>query len=409
MTLQDRITKYREQLVAALPVFLIARRFVAAETWTKATTEGVPYLGLYREHEPNLAAVLRHKRLLILGEPGAGKSTIAQAILAHLLSDTSSKDLPVIVRLKSCGGSLRDLMTQNTPVEVLDDPGLIRCYVFDGIDEVSASHRSTLRDEITALLTGDPSARVVLTCRQAFHAQYPKSFPDGMMVFHLLNFDDRDIKSFAAAKGVDVDGFLAAVRKVDCEEEIGNPFVLGVMLDRYKENGGLSPLRSDNVGYVVDRLIHSRPLINATRQKRALRMLAIACETAGRNELTEQEALRVLGEAIEIPADGARQILDELSHSILTRSATGISFQMRSYGEFLAADELSDKDMDRVKELAFHRDVPIDTWLNTITYLAEMNHRVRGYFAHRHPQWLVNVSPEAFTEAECTLMAECAG
>ena len=32
--------------------------------------------------------------------------------------------------------------------------------------------------------------------------------------------------------------------------------------------------------------------------------------------------------------------LDELSHSILIRTPGGISFQMRSYGEYLAAEEL---------------------------------------------------------------------
>lgn len=406
MTPQDRITKYREELAASVPAFLIPRRFVAAETWTKATTDGIRYLGLFRENEPDLAAILMHKRLLILGEPGAGKSTIAYSITTHLLSDTPSKELPVLARLKSFDGSLRDLLTKSTPLDVLDAAGVTRCYVFDGIDEVPASYRTALRDELTMLMSSDPAARVVLTCRQAFHAQHIKVFPDGMIVFHLLNFDDRDIKSFAADRGVDVDGFLTAVRKADCEDEVGNPFVLGVMIDRYKDNGGLSPLRSDNVGYVVDRLIHSRPLINATRQKRALRMLAIACETAGRNELTEEEALCVLREAIDISPEGAREVLEELSHSILVRTGAGISFQMRSYGEFLAADELADKDMDRVKELAFQGDVPIDTWLNTITYLAETNDKVRRYFVRHHPQWLVNVSLEAFSVDERTQMAE---
>src|SRR5260370_19178930 len=114
------------------------------------------------------------------------------------------------------------------------------------------------------------------------------------------------------------------------------------MLQRYREHDSLSPLRSDNVGYVIDKLIKSRPLFNATRQRRALRMLAIACETAARNELTEEEALRVLLGAIEFTPETARYLLDDLSHSILIRTPGRISFQMRSYGEYLAADELHD-------------------------------------------------------------------
>lgn len=77
-------------------------------------------------------------------------------------------------------------------------------------------------------------------------------------------------------------------------------------------------------------------------------MLAVVCETAARNELTEQEAVRVLLEAIELPDATARELLEELSRSILIRTPTGISLQMRSYGEYLAAEELHDKGIDRL-------------------------------------------------------------
>jgi len=129
-------------------------------------------------------------------------------------------------------------------------------------------------------------------------------------------------------------------------------------------------------------------------------MLAVTCETVARNELTIEEALRVLREAIEFPEGTARSLLDELSHSILIQTAGGLSFQMRSYGEYLAAEELHDKAVERLKELAFANDTPIDSWGNAITYLAEMNHKVRQYFTRRHPEWLVGVSPAAFTEQE---------
>jgi hypothetical protein len=70
---------------------------------------------------------------------------------------------------------------------------------------------------------------------------------------------------------------------------------------------------------------------------------------------------------------------------------------MRSYGEFRAAEE-DDKGMDRLRELAFNANTPIDTWQNTITYLAEMSDAVWQYLARQHPRWLINVSPAAFTE-----------
>src|SRR4029077_6455297 len=154
-------------------------------------------------------------------------------------------------------------------------------------------------------------------------------------------------------------------------------FVLDAMLKQYHGRGSFSPLRSENVRYVVDQLIQSRPTFGTILQRRALKMLAVTCETVARNELTIDEAVRVLREAIEFPEQTARDLLDELSHSILIRTPGGISFQMRSYGEYLAAEELHDKTVDRLKELAFINNPPVDSWGNALTYLAEISHKVR--------------------------------
>lgn len=230
--------------------------------------------------------------------------------------------------------------------------------------------------------------------------QHRDALPGGLKTFHLLDFATEDVKAFVAQQGLDPDTFLASVHSAECEEEIRNPFVLSTMLERYKERGELSAVRSDNVAYVVGRLIESRPSISMMRQRRALRMLAVACETAARNELTVAEAQRVLLEAIDIEPATAAQLLDELGQSILIQTTTGISFQMRSYGEFLAAEELHDKGIDRLRELAFIGNAPIDTWGNTISYLAEMSDIVRRYFGRQYPESLIDVSPDAFTENE---------
>ena len=401
----DPIQEYRRAVTASAPSFLLARRFTAAENWTKATTQdGTRHLGLFREDEPDLAMVLTHPKLLILGEPGAGKSTTGRAVIQHLYERGQPTEIPVVASLKSYTGSLRNLLVENAPVIVLDTPELHRTYILDGVDEVPIQHRQALRTDIQAIETTDVAAKIICTARQAFYALHPEAFPNGLSVFHLLDFDDSDIRACTAQRGVDSEAFLIAVSEADCAEEIRNPFVLDAMLKYYHGRGSLSPLRSENVRYVVDQLIQSRPTFGTILQRRALRMLAITCETVARNELTINEALRVLREAIEFPEQTARDLLDDLAHSILIQTTSGISFQMRSYGEYLAAEELHDKSVERLKELAFSNDRPVDSWGNAITYLAEMNPKVRQYFTRHHPEWLVSVSPAAFADPERTTL-----
>ena len=274
---RDPIEEYRRTITATIPPFLLARRFTAAESWSKATTqEGTRYLGLFREQEPGLATILTHPKLLILGEPGAGKSTTGRAVVQHLHENGQPTDIAVVASLKSYTGNLPNLLLQNAPAIVLKTPELRRSYVLDGADEVPAPHRRTLRTDIQTLLTTDITARIICTARQAFYAQHPEAFPDGLAVFHLLDFDNNDIRACTIQRNVDAEAFLAAAREADCTEELRNPFVLDAMLTQYHNRGSFSPLRSENVRYVVDQLIQSRPTFGTIIQRRALRMLAVA-------------------------------------------------------------------------------------------------------------------------------------
>jgi hypothetical protein len=88
---------------------------------------------------------------------------------------------------------------------------------------------------------------------------------------------------------------------------------------------------------MIERLLQNRPRFNQHRQRRALLMIAVAMEAYARNELTETEALAVIKKGMEIPDQEAAELLNELYNSILKRTTNGLAFQMRSYGEYLAA------------------------------------------------------------------------
>lgn len=404
---QQELTDYSTRLQQQMALRLyVPRRF------SKATLEGgadpdlgFEWRGVLREGEPQLSELLKHPRVVILGEPGAGKSLVARAAVLEFLTD--SQPVPVFAELKAYRGDLAKLLESATPVSLLnqtiavDGKPLQRAYVLDGVDEIPRELLDVFGKDLAALLSRDPTARVLLTARQAFYVTHRALLPQFPAVFHILDFSDDDIREFLEAKGIAADTFLEAVALAEADEEIRNPFVLSVMAELFTHAGKLSKLRSDNISYIIDRLIHTRPLINPQRQRRALSMLAVAAETYSRNEMTEAEALRIIQQAMRITEEGAQQMLNELHASILRRTANGFAFQMRSYGEYLAAEELATATLDRVRELAFlDYDTPNESWTNSIGYLAEMNSEVRAFFVRKYPFWVLGSSPVAFSETE---------
>jgi hypothetical protein len=239
----ETIDEYRARFLAMPRPFLLHRRFISDESWTKTTTQdGTRYLGMFREYEPDLTAVLKHPHVLVLGELGAGKSVTAQAARWQILD--SGQRLPISAALKSYQGNLRDLLQKSAPAIVLDDNTIVRTYILDGVDEIPRDHFTTFQNELRNLLANDTTARIILTSRQAYAAQHRDALPGGLITFHLLDFADNDVKAYVNQQGIDPDAFLVAVRAAECEEEITNPFVLSTMLQRYKEHGDLSPRRS---------------------------------------------------------------------------------------------------------------------------------------------------------------------
>ncbi len=387
----------------------IPRFFVKKDEWDRLSAdEYYRHQGVFRESQPTLARVLDNTRVVISGEPGLGKSVLARVAVLDVISqsDNTSLCVPVFVELRGYRGDLADLIAKSGfPVDLyaaneIDGIRIRRTYVLDGLDEVPLEQLETAIAEIEALEAGN--ARLILTCRQAFYSGHRHSFRRPPLEFHILGFDDEDIESFVKGEGLDPQAFLHEVSRLEFRQEISNPFTLRTLVAYFRQHQSLAHLRHENVAYVVDELIGSRNRFEPQRQRRGLKMLAMAMECSCRNELTLQEASRVLIEAMPIRAEEAQYLLDELVNSILLRTVNGYSFQMRSYGEYLAAEEMGEYVLEKIQELLFVEGtrIPNDSWMNTVGYLVEINKDARSYFAKRHPQWVLPASPVAFDQQE---------
>ena len=360
------------------------------------------------EMEATLEQLLAHRSAVVLGEPGSGKSTVARVAVERT---TARGWVPLFGSLQSYTGDIAQLLVNDAPVELVvgeavDGVRPIRVLILDGLDEIRQEQLHRFIEDLSELLHQDEHLRVLLTARQAFYAANLSLFGNQPQAFYLLDFNENNIRQCVEHSGDDYTAFMEEINRVELEQEVANPFALQVLLRAFREGHSLGQLRHEAVGQVVESLILSRPGIAADRQRRALRMLAVAMEAASRNELTRDECVRLLRTATTLSADTAEAVLNDLTGSILVSTANGIAFQMRSYGEYLAAVELSDKALDRVLLLVRYQKtmLPNESWRNCISYLAELNAGVKHHFSVAHPNWMTVVSPAAFAEKERTAL-----
>jgi hypothetical protein len=297
---QGELQHYLEHLATAYPLdnIYIPRRFTALpESGSLSDDVGYRSYRFLRESEPALEEILTHPRIAIVADPCGGKSMVARAAMQKLI--VAGDRVPVFAEVKQYRGDLATLFRISAPAAILnpaetaDGQPLRRTYILDGIDEIPAELLESLGRELREFIAQEPEAHFICTARQAFYVANRQVLPPIPAVFHILALADEEIEQYATRAGVDHDRFMEAIHAVNALEEVRNPFVLSVMVRRFQGAGSLSPLRSENLSYMIDSLIHSRPELNAHRQRRALRMLGVAMETYSRNERIACSACRL--------------------------------------------------------------------------------------------------------------------
>jgi hypothetical protein len=267
-------------------------------------------LTLVKTEQPVLHAVAANRRLVLLGDPGSGKSTFLHHLLlclaAHgldpeqgwlerlpgwLADEADLVPIPVLLRdfarslpreradsganplllwrflenrlaeqkLEAVGDALHDALDRGRAILLLD-----------GLDEVPTSEeRSRVRAIVEAIARRYPAARLLVTCRTLSY-QDPAWQLDGLLSAELVPFDEPRIDRFVAAwyaelrrMGIlrpDEAGPLAsalreAVRRKDLWRLAPNPLLLTVMALIHTHKGRLPDARARLYEDTVDLLL----------------------------------------------------------------------------------------------------------------------------------------------------------
>jgi hypothetical protein len=379
--------------------FYRERHFETAEQWAKLAGSGHRGWGM-SEYHPTLDSLLNNRAVVILGEPGAGKSTSARAAM---LKASEREWIPFFAPLREYHGSINSVIQGPLPLEA-DDSSRPRLFVLDGFDEIPEGHLEGFATEIREIESRDPNARFLLTSRQAFFVAKESLFSRRWPTFYIDDLSTDDVDAFIANAGVDRLAFRTALGGVDLHSESHNPFVLEALLKFFAARGTLPETRSEAVCHLIDATLDSRPASDRRLQRRALRMLAIAMEIYAYNELPLDNAVAVLRKSVEgLTEVSATRLVEELAQSILLRTKQGVCFQMRSYGEYLAAEELSaiqEPNRSLSLMLVTGQRVLGASWANCATFLAEMHPGFRRIVARQFPEAVLAAAPSKFSVAD---------
>jgi predicted NACHT family NTPase len=225
------------------------------------------------ERVPGLAAVQRHRQLMILGKPGAGKTTFLKWLTLQCLAGAVNGDrVPFFITLKEFAETegqpdlVGFLATQLEICGVDEARGtvgeLLRAgrymLLLDGLDEVRSVDHDRVLTTIRQAARQFPESQFIITCRIAAREYTFDQFTE----VQVADFDDQQIDDFATkwfqADPVKAQEFPQILREENHQglrELATNPLLLTLLCLVFGSRGGFPANRSELYSEGVDVLL----------------------------------------------------------------------------------------------------------------------------------------------------------
>ncbi|MEH2255350.1 NACHT domain-containing protein [Nostoc sp.] len=215
---------------------------------------------------PGLEAVEKYSKLMILGKPGAGKTTFLKYLAIHFIEgEFQAERVPIFVTLKNFAEAanqprLLEYITEEriNPISSIRD---VLTYgkalvLLDGLDEVREEDSDRILKEIREFSDRYSKNQFVMTCRIAAREYIFEKFTE----VEVADFDDDQISNFAnnwfKDKAVKPETFIKRLEENSRIKQLAaSPLLLTLLCLAFEESGDFPANRSELYKEGLDALL----------------------------------------------------------------------------------------------------------------------------------------------------------
>ncbi|MEH2025912.1 NACHT domain-containing NTPase [Nostoc sp.] len=215
---------------------------------------------------PGLEAVEKYSKLMILGKPGAGKTTFLKYLAIQCIEGKfQAERVPIFVNLKNFAEAAnKPGLLQHVTEETINPISSIRdvltygkaLVLLDGLDEVREEDSDRILKEIREFSDRYPKNQFVMTCRIAAREYIFEKFTE----VEVADFDDNQISNFAnnwfKDKAVKPETFIKRLEENSRIKELAaSPLLLTLLCLAFEESGDFPANRSELYKEGLDALL----------------------------------------------------------------------------------------------------------------------------------------------------------
>ncbi|MEH2067326.1 MAG: NACHT domain-containing protein [Nostoc sp.] len=324
---------------------------------------------------PALEAATQHLKLMVLGKPGAGKTTFLKYLAMHFSQEASmGKIVPIFIRLRDISEnkinrSLTETVISEFTEYIPDSEKKVRhllesgraLILLDGLDEVKVENdNDNIYRQIDELTNSFPDNRFIITCRNAACDYVFDDFTE----VEIADFEKEEIKTFVRqwfqARGEEEktsDRFLEKLEENQAVKELAtSPLLLTILCLTFEDTYNFSVNRYALYADAVDSLlrrwdasrrIERQPELELSRQRKINMFSEIAYHGFSQNppkflwqqwELEKQIVQFLHNLIADIDSQEVLRII-EANYGLLIKQSKGIySFSHLTFQEFFAAE-----------------------------------------------------------------------